>query len=315
MASIKTTRIVLLQTSFLRSNHRAFYVTSSRVPFARRASNLASDASDQPSATSSNNKLPVIPQRRDQNSDDTTNSASVDAIFQQELRGMNKAILNGLKISGYPRSQRRLIDQERCRRRAEEKAAAANKRAPTPPTTGIASNTTSSTSMILLGPSVSNDDTSSKHAKETPKSWYMFLEYHDLVVKQTPGVCFNISDVEGVYQWSTNLRGSFKCSEQECKNNWQSAVVATIIRKYPLPGNMLAYNAKVFNQRCKTCDSLGYMTIDRKIYLERVVRRLKIWRNEKVDELPKNFRKTEPHKSELCEGCKAGYCKREDGEG
>ncbi|KAK6521718.1 hypothetical protein TWF506_001922 [Arthrobotrys conoides] len=313
MASIKT-RNVLFQIPCLFFNHKTLYVTSLRVASTKKVFNLVSDVSGQPSATNSNNKLPVAPQSQGHTPDGTTTTASANNIFQQELRSMNKATLNGLNISIYPRSQRRLIDQERCKRRAEGNAAAlASKQMPTPPTS-TASNNTSGTLTALLGPGVSNDDTFSKNAEETPKIWYLFPEHHDLVVQQSPGVHFNNSDVDGTHEWLTNIQGSFKCSKEICGNRWGSGVVSTVIRGYLLPEKDLEYNAKIFNQRCKECDSLGYMTIRRKIYLERVVRRLKIWQGEKVARLQHVYRWTERHKSELCEGCNAGYCSRENGE-
>ncbi|KAF3178448.1 hypothetical protein TWF225_010133 [Orbilia oligospora] len=313
MASIKA-RSVLLQIPCLFFGHKTLYVTSLREPSIRRASGLVSDTQGQLSATNSNNKLSVIPQSRDQSPNGTTtNSASADDIFQQELQGMNKATLNCLKISNYPRSQRRLIDQERCKRRAEGNTAAANKQVPTPPPTCTASSRTSGTSIAVLGPSCSNDDTSSKHAEESPKIWYMFPEHHKLVVQLALGVRFNDLDVDGAHEWQTNICGTFRCSKETCGNKWGSGVVATVIRGYLFPEKDLAYNAKVFNQRCKECDSLGYMTISRRTYLGRVIRRLKIWRNEKVDQLRHENYWTGPHKSELCEGCKAGKCGREGG--
>ncbi|KAF3161805.1 hypothetical protein TWF788_002382 [Orbilia oligospora] len=311
MASIKA-RNVLLQIPCLFFGHKTLYVTSLREPSIRGASSLVFDTQGQLSATNSNNKLPVIPQS--QLDGTTTNPASADDVFQQELQGMNKATLNGLNISNYPRSQRRLINQERCKRRTEGNATAANKQVPTPPPTCTTSKGASGT-MAVLGPSCSNDDTSSKHAEESPKIWYMFPEHHKLVVQLAPGVLFNDSDVGGAQEWQTNIYGTFKCSKETCGNKWGSGVVATVIRGYLFPERNLAYNAKVFNQRCKECDSLGFMTISRRIYLERVIRRLKIWRNEKVDQLRHENRWTEPHRSELCEGCKAGKCGRETKEG
>ncbi|KAF3283835.1 hypothetical protein TWF970_001007 [Orbilia oligospora] len=216
MASVKA-RSVLLQIPCLFFGHKTLYVTSLREPSIRRASSLASDTQGQPSATNSNNKLPVIPQSRESPNGTTTNSASADDIFQQELQGMNKTTLNGLKISNYPRSQRRFIDQERCKRRAEGNTAAANKQVPKPPPTFTASNGTSGTSIAVLGPSCSNDDTSSKHTEESPKIWYMFPEHHKLVVQLAPGVRFTDSDVDGAHEWQTNICGTFRCSKKTWK--------------------------------------------------------------------------------------------------
>jgi hypothetical protein len=37
------------------------------------------------------------------------------------------------------------------------------------------------------------------------------------------------------------------------------------------------YNAVVFNQRCRSCDWLGALTLDEKSYIDRVAYRLKKW--------------------------------------
>ncbi|KAK6534858.1 hypothetical protein TWF281_006157 [Arthrobotrys megalospora] len=272
----------------------------------------------------SNDDLSVGPQQQGQGSTGATNLSNADDIFQQELQNMNKATLNGLDISKYTRRQRYLIDQERCRRSTARKLAAATSKQPgpsaklLPPSAGVSSRPDSPGPKVISddpvpipGPN-SPDDTPPRPTTEPPKSWYLFPEHHDLVVQQVPGVRFKNSNVDGFYEWPTNILGTFRCSKKKCKNEWESGVVSTVIRKYLLPGDRLAYNAKVFNQRCMRCKSLGYMTIEQGVYIERIVRRLKIWRNETVEVLPGYFKETQPHKSSLCEGCKAGSCKRED---
>ncbi|KAK6362187.1 hypothetical protein TWF730_005883 [Orbilia blumenaviensis] len=228
---------------------------------------------------------------------------------------MGKAVLNSLKISDCTRSQRPQIDRERCQRSAAKKAVARSNEIALRETplasSGLHNTVLVGVSVVIAKRSVSTDG-KPENARAPPSSWYLFPEHHDLVAEQTPGVHFRGLDEDGVYQWETNLKGNFECSRKGCKNQWQSGVVSTIIRKYLLPEDGLAYNAKVFNQRCIKCKSLGYMKIDRDAYLQRVIRRLKIWRKEKVGPAPLSFRKTGSHKRELCEGCSKGHCKVND---
>ena len=74
------------------------------------------------------------------------------------------------------------------------------------------------------------------------------------------------------------------------------------------PGN--GYNAIVFNQRCQACNRLGILTLDKDSYIERVAYRLKKGAGVRVDEQYYVGKEGPPHKPELCEGCKRGYCPR-----
>jgi hypothetical protein len=81
--------------------------------------------------------------------------------------------------------------------------------------------------------------------------------------------------------------------------------VAISIRGYPGSG----YNALIFLQRCESCNRLGKLTLDNSSYVERVVYRLKKWAGVAVAQpYYGGADRKRPHRSELCEGCKAGHC-------
>lgn len=102
------------------------------------------------------------------------------------------------------------------------------------------------------------------------------------------------------------VMGKFKCNSNSCLNKgWSSKKVSIRIRGYPNNG----YNAVVFNQRCESCKRLGIMTLDETSYVERVSYRIKKWAGVPVEK-PPDASKGPPHRSELCEGCKRGYCRR-----
>jgi hypothetical protein len=94
-------------------------------------------------------------------------------------------------------------------------------------------------------------------------------------------------------------------SSRSEKTGWGSKQVAIHIRGYP--GN--GYNAIVFLQRCDSCNRLGELSLNNNSYVERIVYRLKKWAGVAVAQ---PFYGGEdgrgPHRSDLCEGCKAGYC-------
>ena len=61
-------------------------------------------------------------------------------------------------------------------------------------------------------------------------------------------------------EYSTHVMGKFKCNNDACSTSgWGSKKVAILIRGYPKNG----YNAVVFNQRCKSCNRLGTLTLDK----------------------------------------------------
>jgi len=107
-------------------------------------------------------------------------------------------------------------------------------------------------------------------------------------------------------EYKTNIMATFLCTNTSCKQRgWGSKKVAIRILGYR-PGN--GYNAVVYNQRCKTCERLGSITIDKKSYIERVTYRLKRWAGVEVEK-PVFVRKQGPeHERDLCEGCKRGVC-------
>ena len=108
-------------------------------------------------------------------------------------------------------------------------------------------------------------------------------------------------------EYSTNVMGKFTCNNDDCsKKGWGSKMVAILIKGYP--GN--GYNAVVFNQRCASCNRLGTMTLDNNSYIERVAYRLKKWAGVPTEEQHYVGKKSLPHKFELCEGCKQGYCQQ-----
>lgn len=71
------------------------------------------------------------------------------------------------------------------------------------------------------------------------------------------------------------------------------------------------YNARVYKQRCRRCNSLGDLFLeDGGPYAERVAYRIKKWCGIEMKPSTYVVKKTKgPHESELCEGCKAGHCK------
>ena len=104
---------------------------------------------------------------------------------------------------------------------------------------------------------------------------------------------------------STNLTGRFICRKKACASSgWSSGVIPVTIRLY----SERSYNARVYFQRCKQCNSLAKPKLD-KTYAERVSRRLKIWSGVEVPTVNYQEKQTErPHEEDLCEGCKVGRC-------
>ncbi|KAL8732007.1 MAG: hypothetical protein Q9181_004096 [Wetmoreana brouardii] len=152
----------------------------------------------------------------------------------------------------------------------------------------------------------------SKSMRDTRSSFMFPLLHQDVSNAVTDAITspwFNKtdSDKDCCVKYSTNVMGKFKCDNDNCsKDGWGSKQVAILIRGYPENG----YNAVVFGQRCQLCDRLGALTLDKSSYTDRVAYRLKKWAGVPTEEQHYSQKAGLPHKSELCEGCKRGYCRQ-----
>ena len=141
---------------------------------------------------------------------------------------------------------------------------------------------------------------------------FMFPKLHqdvsNKVSRDVASTWFNESDGDDFKkQYPTNVMGKFTCSNGNClKSGWSSKKVAIRIRGYRNNG----YSAIVFNQRCDSCKQLGNMILDEASYVDRVSFRIKKWAGVSVETPCYGEEKGLPHKEELCEGCKQGYCKK-----
>ncbi|KAI7913423.1 hypothetical protein M0657_010038 [Pyricularia oryzae] len=115
---------------------------------------------------------------------------------------------------------------------------------------------------------------------------------------QQDGQCTN--------DYDTNVSGQFRCSNRACFKVWGSGLVA--IRRMAFDDNR--YNAIVYNQHCKKCNSLGIMKLDEARYVERVSYRLKKWAGVRQEMPPCQAKSGPPHMDELCEGCIQGHCRQ-----
>ncbi|KAL1839644.1 hypothetical protein VTJ49DRAFT_1305 [Mycothermus thermophilus] len=123
-----------------------------------------------------------------------------------------------------------------------------------------------------------------------------------------PSWWFNSSgtDHTSTKEHDTHIMGQFECGNDACRNHgWSSKKVAIQIRQFKGHG----YDAVVFNQRCKECESLGLMKIKKNSYVERVSYRLKRWSGINVERPIYEGKEGPPHLRHLCEGCSTGHCK------
>ncbi|KAI5865706.1 zinc-binding domain-containing protein [Durotheca rogersii] len=152
-------------------------------------------------------------------------------------------------------------------------------------------------------------ETSSSEPKPETRATIKYPSLHqdvaNAVSDQIPSTWFKKKDKGFEEEYSTKVMGKFKCNNGGCsKDGWASRTVAIVIRRYPNNG----YNATVFNQRCQSCNKLGTLTLNENSYIERVAYRLKKWAGVPMETRPYDGSGGPPHISELCEGCKRGYC-------
>ncbi len=144
------------------------------------------------------------------------------------------------------------------------------------------------------------------------KAWSMYPDLHDDVSRllEEDDLSFDFHDYDdsgsATKDYDTNIMGRFICGNRACgSNGWSSKKIAITIRMY----NGARYNARVYNQRCRACNSLGKPRLDVGSYAERVAYRLKKWRGKNPNRPIYSSKSKGPHEKNLCEGCKNGHCR------
>jgi hypothetical protein len=143
------------------------------------------------------------------------------------------------------------------------------------------------------------------------KPWAMFPNLHDNVqnLLKESNLNFSFCNIDNesnmLEDRNTNIMGRFKCTNKRCSSKgWSSNVIPITIRYYA----NRQYNARVYKQRCKRCDSLGEIQPDDS-YAKRVVYWLKTWSGVPMKRIVYSGALTKgPHEKSLCEGCKVGIC-------
>ncbi|KAK1997934.1 hypothetical protein LX36DRAFT_681394 [Colletotrichum falcatum] len=150
-----------------------------------------------------------------------------------------------------------------------------------------------------------------KAPKRKAPTSFLYPHLHErvseAVAEELPSIWFNHNSSTRTTnnEYPTYVMGKFVCDN--CPDTaWTSKKVSIVIRGYPNNG----YNATVFSQRCSSCNNLGNFTLDEESYIERVAYRLKNWAGIKADRPFFSGKDGPPHRVDLCEGCKQGYCQR-----
>ncbi|KAF3310051.1 hypothetical protein TWF173_010163 [Orbilia oligospora] len=143
--------------------------------------NYSPNVSAQLTVMPANNKPSINLQTQNQNAKIT--NGDTDETFQQELQGMSKTTLNGLKMANYTRLQRHLINRERCYRSAAKKGAAVYSRVPPLELEPEPTNTSSDTTALIVTttetPSIIQQKTDmTNHASVQKIIGYNFKDIH-----------------------------------------------------------------------------------------------------------------------------------------
>ncbi|KAH6876400.1 zinc-binding domain-containing protein [Thelonectria olida] len=182
----------------------------------------------------------------------------------------------------------------------------------------------SSINLFTFTPHITHASNNKKHlpnvflsmARRKSKSverWSMCPALHDDVSRllEDDDLCFDFHPIDNekcIREYDTNVMGRFICRNRSCHaGGWSSKKVPITIRMYRND----KYNARVYHQRCRACQSLSRPVLDDS-YADRVAYRLKKWRGIQMEEPTFDRRSKAPHRKDLCEGCKAGHCKEVD---
>ncbi|KAH7403858.1 zinc-binding domain-containing protein [Cadophora sp. MPI-SDFR-AT-0126] len=152
--------------------------------------------------------------------------------------------------------------------------------------------------------------TRGKSQRRPNPAWSMFPSLHDdvsrlLDVEGHPFTFHNVdNDIECIRSYDTAIMGRFHCRSRNCQSKtWSSKQIAVTIRMYPEQ----RYNARVYHQRCEACNTLRKPILDDS-YADRVAYRLLKWSGVEQEPPAYSGESRGPHRSELCEGCRAGHC-------
>lgn len=165
--------------------------------------------------------------------------------------------------------------------------------------------------------SSSNPTTPTAAPKKPPKpevetrKWFMYPQLRQNIVDAVstsipaPRYQKKNTDRDRTEYYETYVMGRFQCKNSACATSgWGSKKVSIVIKGF----SENRYNAVVYNQRCRSCNSLGTLTLDETSYVERVAYRLKKWAGAQVETPFFESKVTDPHREDLCEGCKIGVC-------
>ncbi|KAM5349275.1 hypothetical protein ACJ41O_005782 [Fusarium nematophilum] len=139
--------------------------------------------------------------------------------------------------------------------------------------------------------------------KKSPKKWSMYPALHGKVASllEEDDLYFTFYDTDDdntrTESYDTNIMGRFKCYNPKCSSSgWSSKKIAITIRMYE--GER--YNARVYHQHCKECNSLSRPYAVDESYADRIAYRIKKW-NGIEQEVPEYSRHTDaPHEEDLC---------------
>ncbi|KAF3938654.1 hypothetical protein ABW19_dt0204912 [Dactylella cylindrospora] len=230
-------------------------------------------------------------------------------LFQGHLQSMPTETLNRLDISQFPRAGRRLLNDERVRRSRGGAPIALPATVLSTANIPIAiDNRNSSGNSNTSG---RNNNNFTREASTKPASWSLQPQYHGAVAKQVPGARFHSKDEAGIREYPTFIMGYFACLNKKCKiPGWGSKKIKTIIHGF----RNNEYNARVYHQRCKSCNRIGNLELDEECYVSRIVYRLKKWRGDvSIVAPPYRGDSKGPHRTDLCVACDLGICDKVGG--
>ncbi|KZF22291.1 hypothetical protein L228DRAFT_247952 [Xylona heveae TC161] len=147
------------------------------------------------------------------------------------------------------------------------------------------------------------------------KPWSMYPALHESVTHllEEEDLYFDFHNVDDDTkipdeEFDSKIMGRFICRNPKCgSSGWSSKCIAITIRMYR--GGK--YNARVYHQRCRSCNSLSRPRLDES-YAERVAYWLKRWSGIQMKRVEHYEKSKAPHNRDLCEGCKAGHCMAQD---
>ncbi|KAF9102968.1 hypothetical protein BGX27_010793 [Mortierella sp. AM989] len=237
--------------------------------------------------------LPEVPSRQEVNE------------FYDDLLDMDTPEMNMLRIDSFPKWARRVLNEERCRRKEHGGAVVQ-------PSKKVKKRIIS----LGAGPATSSNNRSSRKKRnqdpeQEVKEFDGFYLHKWLTAEAEYDLKYDksLTQVKSVKYGERSIIGQFTCTK--CRPNkrggWKSGIISTELW---LSTSDNRYRTQLNAQQCRGCESYAVPEVDVDNYTRKVISAFDLWKGLRYAEARTEYKRTAPHDTKRCYGCKKKVCSR-----